>query len=541
MERFYADLSKKFIMKNWLLSDKLLVAFFATCLVAATTYLVVYFADYGNWFIHPHQFEIHLPMLMSAGPDFHLSSFAKIFQQFDPNENRPRFLAYSIILLNLHLRMWAYEWFVLYPPISIGWVFELLIGPWFLYLMLINFTKDRLAALAGLLVYITSIGFLSGFAMPLMPSKPLTNVVFILALFILTKINAKATQGQFFHEVAGQPRWSFVFGAVLLAGLFLDEVPIFAFILPLIFFPSLFFHRSLRALDSFKGFTRSTVLFAHTFIIFVVVVVAIVPTITKALYGYRFNFFGSALVNEAAAAAGKTFFSGPLYGFSINSLWSNFISLIGLSLTPFDIAPLFMHPSGGGVVTGISTTGPVITMTVAAFIVLTILAYSNRNEQGKHLRRAIFATLLFILFMSLLSGRHVPFISGYVYGSGICVFVALLTGLGLSLCKKPPVRYLAAFCIVAIASIQIHNFRAINASWVELHNEGWLRKSYEKQLPIALDGRPTTREELSEIWSAWHAGHLNSYLSNHDISSGAVFLIFELRHLDKWRPPNISK
>jgi hypothetical protein len=115
-------------------------------LAGVVTYLVLYFANYNHWFVHPHQFEIHLPLLMEGGPEFHLRDFGKIFQLFDPSENRPRFLAYAIILVNLHLRMWLYDWFVLFPPVSVGWVFELLIGPLLLYRFLAS-TSRRIALL----------------------------------------------------------------------------------------------------------------------------------------------------------------------------------------------------------------------------------------------------------------------------------------------------------------------------------------------------------------------------------------------------------
>lgn len=509
--------------------------FLAVVFLGFVILLVAYFADYGNWFIHPHQFEIHLPKLLADGTEFRLRSLANIFQQFDPSENRPRFLSYAIISLNLHLRMWLYEWFVLYPPFSLGWIFELLAAPLLLFIFIRNVGNNLAAACSGVIVYVTSIGFLSGFAMPLLPGKPLTNFIFVAILWLSSEAKKKAEPGQMLHEVRGGRATMLAVGIVLLAGLFLDEVPLFGFLLPLIFYPELFFPRKFEAKQLARA-GRSWMPLAIPPAVFLLVVVVIVPVITQKAFGFKFNYLESVFVNREAAQFGKTFFSGPDYGFGLQSLGSNAISLFGSALVPWKLAPLLKHPSGGGgVITSMTANAITVTATAAFILGSLYLGFRSRTDAAIFVRRAILTAVLFVLFMSLLQGRHVPFIIGYVYGCAFPVFLAIAAGLAVAAAPSRPLRVGLVLLALFIACVQLVNFHAINRSWVQLHNEGLTKPAHQKDLPIAQDGRVMTRREVNAIWTAWKDGDLENYLRANSISSGAVFLIFELRYLDKWR------
>src|SRR5262249_17271292 len=289
-------------------------------------------------------------------------------------------------------------------------------------------------------------------------------------------------------------------------------------------------------------------------LIFLFVVVVIVPHVTESLYGYRFNFLGAVLVNNSiiashasesvygdrfnfymAVLSNNSIVSAIIEGRYTESLLANFFSFFGLLTVPCTLAPLLRHPSGEGVVTGQEANWIVVSVTLAVCAAFVWVAYRRFSSQIVCLRRTMLATLLFVLFMSALAQWHVPFISGYVYGCAIAVFLSLLAGLAMALMQSVWSRRLMVGLIVAVALIQLYNFNAINRSWIAFHKEGCTRSNYEKQLPIAQDGRRTTRAELSNIWKAWKVGQLDSYLHDHQISSGAVFLIFELRYLDGLR------
>jgi hypothetical protein len=516
--------------------DRAPVLVLAAAICAAVAYLVGYFADYSHWFIHPHQFEVHLPMLLSDGPEFHLRNFGKIFQLFDPSENRPRFLTYAVILLNLHLRMWLYEWFVLFPPFSVGWVFELLLGPFLLYRLIMNLTGVRAAALTGLLVYLTSVGFLSGFGMPLAPGKPLTNVVFITVLYLCSEVKKRAAPGRLFLEVPGCRGMRSAIFMILLGGLFLDEVPLFAFALPPLFFPELFWIPG-RNLATFKRQLLNWVAFASPGIVFGVLVVGVVPRITQALYQYRFDFLSSVFVNKAAREAGKTFLSGAQYGFGVESLSANFVSLFGTAVVPWQIAPLTTYPGGAGsTITGLHTGIAAVSAVVAFVMVMAVLTRAAGDSRRALLVRAFFAAALFVLFMSLLTGRHAPHISGYVYGCAFAVLLAILISAAVPIASAGGAlrRWIVVVAACYVSIVQIDDFEAINRNWISVHNDGWIRNAYKESLPLAGD-RALTRRELDAIWTAWKNGRLDAYLASNRISSSAVFLVFELRSLDRTR------
>jgi hypothetical protein len=505
----------------------------AACLLLAG-YSLLYFADYANWFIHPHQFEIHLPQLLAGGSEARLGGFSNIFRQFDPTESRPRFLAYAIIWANLHLRMALYDLLVLFPPFSIAWILEILVGPLLLYRLARNMSNSPAAGMVALIVYLTSIGFLSGFAMALMPSKPLTNVVFIATLWLLSEAKRGSTPGLLLHEVANGRRYVIALGAVLLVGLFLDEVPLFAFALPLLFYRELFLAGWPGRVD-FKRSIPTWLALAVPLLLFLLVVTVIVPPITKKLFGYSFDFISSVMVNREAAEGGKSFFSGKEYGFGPASLVANLVSLIGSAFVPWTVVPLASHPSGGGVVTGMQVTWLSLTVAVSVLLAAFALGWTGRTDSARYLRRTLLCIVLFILFMSLLSGRHVPYISGYVYGNGLAVFLAMMAGLAFASAGRRWMSAAVAGLALYVAIVQLTNFDAINRNWIAVHNEKLTRPTHAAALPIAADGRATTREELRAIWLAWREGELDRYLAQHLISSGSVFLVFELRHLDKWR------
>ena len=520
------------ISKYW---SNALLFILVIALFLAVAYNVYYFSDYGNWFIHPHQFEIHLPMLLSGSYEFQPSDLFKIFQQFDPAENRPRFVAYLIILVNLYTRMYTYEWGVLFPPFSWDWIITLTVGPWLIYKIVQKVSKDVAASIAAVLIYITSIGYLSAFAMPLMPSKPLTNIAILSVIFLTQKLKEETDYRLSIYAEKNNRIWIFLLSFILLVGLFLDEVPIFAFLIPFIYGFRLFIPKNILTIKGIKELLLLSIPLITPLIIFLFITIWLIPEVTSRLYGYKFDFLSSVMVNSAAKSAGRSFFSGQLYGFGLESLIGNFNSLIDLSILPFRSEELERHKSGGGVVTGVIAT-PIVYMATILFIgFMAIIAISKKNEVTKFLGQTLLCLILFTIFISLLSGRHVPFISGYVYGSAACIFFSLAIGVGYSLVKDGFMKSIATIYVIMIAVIQLHNFNNINQSWIELHNDGWARKSYESILPIKAGNFKTSDSELNAIWNAWQKGELNQYLDTHQISSGAVFLILELRQVEKIR------
>jgi hypothetical protein len=175
------------------------------------------------------------------------------------------------------------------------------------------------------------------------------------------------------------------------------------------------------------------------------------------------------------------------------------------------------------------TTEAAVVAALAAAAAWTFLAFRRRDPAALRLRGFLRAILGFILFMSLLSGRHVPYISGYVYGSAFAVLFSCAAGLAVSLAGEFG-KTRACALAVGIAAVQAFNFQAINRPWVDWHNAHWPARQ-RRGLTVAA-GRTTSRRELREIHRRWQERRLDEYISETPVSSGALFLIYELRRLD---------
>lgn len=509
-----------------------LIFFLSFALILCSLYSIVYFSNYGNWFIHPHQFEVHLPKLLADSYHFQPSALLNIFKQFDVQESRPRFLGYLLIQLNLYTRIYAYNWLVLFPPFSWDWLLTITVGPILLYRLMIYATKDVVSSLTTVLLYTTSIGFLCEFGMPLIPSKPLSNLAIIVILFLVQRLNADKRTNDLI--ATNEIRYSTLIGisVTLLIGLFLDEVVIFGFIVILICCRE-FFYRAINSVDrNYKNTIAIITSMAIPLLIFIVFTIWVIPEIAYKLYGYRFDFLSSVLVNDEARASGKSFFAGKTYGFGWDSLLANFDSLIGLSLLPINLVGSYQHPSGSGVITGIKPN-IIISLIIATTLIIAYRSSSvGKNQNSKFTRDAIYCGIFFVLFISILSGRHVPYISGYIYGSPIGIITSIVVGGWMSHIKNERSKLCACFFVIYMALIQLYNFNIINQSWIKFHNQTWISRDHGDALSLSRDRYKTNRVELNEIWNAWRLNDLNQYLDSHHISSAAAFIVYELRQFD---------
>src|SRR5437763_3104313 len=105
----------------------------------------------------------------------------------------------------------------------VAWFFQLIIAPYFLYRLICNLTGNRIAAWAGLAVYLSSNGFLSGFTMQFAPGKTLSNTIFIAALYAASQAARTLQPGQMLVEAKGSGKY--LLPIVLCLGLFVNEMP----------------------------------------------------------------------------------------------------------------------------------------------------------------------------------------------------------------------------------------------------------------------------------------------------------------------------
>ena len=97
------------------------------------------------------------------------------------------------------------------------------------------------------------------------------------------------------------PGWSkYLLLVIILVGLFLDEMPIAPlFIVPL-FFWSAFVPRWPWTPPTARSarFVKNGLFFAIPAVAFLVLVVVVMPPLTQALFGYRFDYLGDTLLDR---------------------------------------------------------------------------------------------------------------------------------------------------------------------------------------------------------------------------------------------------
>jgi hypothetical protein len=493
--------------------------------------MVPFVADYGLSFVHLHRFENHLGMLVTKSLAPERADVIKIFQDFG-GEYRPRSLNYAIVLLDLKLRLAFYSLGVLHPTFSLAWI-GLGLSAFLIYQLACSCTQDRSVALLTTCIFVTNTGFLSAITMSFMPGKPLSIVAIVLALWTMSRLSLGARAGELLHQTAGRAKYSL--WAIMFLGFLLDEVPLFIIpVLPVLFLE--LFIGGKRHRRGWSDIARTVGFYLVPFCAFLMFALIVVPIITRRYYGFTFDYLSTLIGFGGGAAGAKSLFEGPYGGFSLGTLFTNFVTLFGLSLVPWPLSNLVGNPGTGGVLSSEAIRWP--SLTILAFLLTAIcwLAARTTGQRGRYFRRLLVVAILSVLFESLLNARHVPYISGYYYGSAFSAFLSLLLAFSLAEVNRLH-RRLAASALIAlgVVVIQIVNFYPLNDSWIYLHNEVMDRPRHMKTINLSADERRVTAAELSSIWRAWRLGHLNEYVEAHPISTGAIFMVVELRWLDHLR------
>jgi hypothetical protein len=279
---------------------------------------------------------------------------------------------------------------------------------------------------------------------------------------------------------------------------------------------------------------RAAAVYSIPIVAFLLLVLLVVPQITRYFFGYQFHYLQTLLGFGEGAAGAKSVLEGPYGGFSLHSLTSNVATLFGVSVVPWQLNPLIAQPGSGGVLSGQKLGLTQAAILLPIFTGIFYLAFHLAGQLKRRFRLLSAATVFYVVFQSMLNGRHVPYITGYYYGSAFSVFFALLAGCCFGALRRSRLPRLVAVAAAAvIITIQIDNFYPLNASYIYIHNERMARSTHAKSLPLAPEGKPTTAGELAAIHRAWRDGELASYLAASPVSAGAIFLVVELRWLDR--------
>jgi hypothetical protein len=520
-------------------------ALIVLALVIAIGHFLYIIGDYRNLFVHPDYHQSILRQSTNGGLGFGVQDLINSFQLRSENEFRPRWLAYFIQAIDQKVRLFLYDYMPVHPTVQpLAWLLQLVVAPFCLYRLLKNLTADRLAGLAGVAVYLSSIGFLSGFTMALLQGKTLSNVVFLIALYAASVAARRLQSDQLLIESPGISK--FLLWLALFVGLFVDEMPIAAFaIVPLVFWS--------HFLPAWSGTTRpwrariaaffsNGIVFMLPFVVFVVIAVVVAPIMTRYFWGYDFDYLGDTLHLGGNTRSGTSLTDGPNGSLTLGLVFENLTTLFGLSLVPWWISPLTQSRFGeypGGQVTNL----PKIAILLLFFGFAGVAAWRTHGSLGRSLQGLLIAIALFIFFLSILSIRHIPIVTGYYYGAGFAALFALLIGMLFkgSTLMLPNARPFAALAVVAIVAIQIINFAPINDGWVFMHNErgmrvlvARMRPGLQKRLPLT-PPKDLSASELNSIWTAWKRDRMDDYLKDNKVSPAAIYEVFELRELDRLR------
>lgn len=510
------------------------------CAAAALAVVYIFYLILmpGEAFVHPDFHDNILQEAIRDGLSFHSSDFFWSFQPRAPGEFRPRFLAYGLMTIDQKIRL-ILDNYLLLPSTTlvVEWLLQIVLAPYLLYRLVVNLTNNRWAGFAGAIVYVTSIGFLSGIGMLLLQGKVLVNLLYIGALYLMSRISERAgSQSLSFYQVPGWEKYALLL--VVFAGCFLDEMALFVFILLPALFPHLFLATSAGSQIPRAAAPRRTViglgLYALPGVLFLLVVLVIMPVMWRTYFDRDFDYLGNALVIGQNTYGAKSVFSGPNGQFGLQQLYDNFMTLFGMSLVPEQISGFIKSPFGDYPGTQINNAAK-FAIFILAFGMLGWLAWISPSRAGVYLRRALVATALFLVFLCLVMIRQFPVVTGYYYGAPFAAMFALPVGLAFAAAAnlRPYAQVIAAVAVLWIAAVQIDNFTSIQRGWRYTHYELVVRPRYEKQ--FKLNEQQVTWRELSDMWSAWRAGALNDYFANHTISTGAVYLAAELRTIDRYR------
>ncbi len=167
----------------WIDSSLLILA----CLIAAVSFIWL-IADYD---LNHQSTELPNRMLhlTGGGEPASLRDLGRAFDSMNLEMDAPRgrYLSYALEVVNFRLRMFLWRYIYPHPSFSFIWLFSLA-SLWLLYKAAREIGFRPSAALSAVVLYATSIGFLSGFIYLDHPGKPMINVFVIAGIYIYGRI-----------------------------------------------------------------------------------------------------------------------------------------------------------------------------------------------------------------------------------------------------------------------------------------------------------------------------------------------------------------
>lgn len=514
--------------------EGLIWAMLAGC-VAAGVFALYRLSGYEYAVVDPQFYIANALGLLREHLSLRWEDLINVFYNFgDPDGDRPRFLMYLVSLLDYHLRYFLYDYFLIPPTLSLSWLFQLVVGPCCLYGLMRNITRDRQAPWLALSVYLSSVGFLSGITFAWQAGKSLSNVLYLVVLFLASALDRQVAPRRLLFFIPGAKKYILL--VLLFLGLFLDEMPLFGFPLLLLMFPS----RFLPSAWTGRGMSAAMVnvgILALPLAFFFLFSIVLAPMITEHFFHYRFDYIGAILNHDPNA--------GPFGVFSAVMLLLHFVTLFGSAIVPLESGHVFhLFP-------GMSLSAPsaelVSYLAVVPLFVLALAAVALcRNcldpARRKLMARAGMTVSAFVLFFAAVQGRHNIWGYGFYYGSVFAVLFALTLGVWFAAIRRQRSGLRTAFAAatIFIVAMQIHNMVVAQRGVAEEKNALSVKlmgiAPQEMGRRVAVDAAlPVNRAVLEDLWTAWRHGHLENRLRQTPIPAGAIYLVTELRYVSHLR------
>ncbi|MGO8867110.1 MAG: hypothetical protein ACLQME_11470 [Alphaproteobacteria bacterium] len=503
--------------------------------IVAAIFALFYLSGYENAAVDPQFYIADALGLMQGHLPLRWGDLLNMFYNFgDPDGNRPRFLMYFVALLDFHLRYFLYDYFVIPPTLSLSWLFQLILGPYCLYRLMQNVTRDKQAAWLTLAVYLSSVGFLSGFTFGLASGKALSNVVYIVALFLASGLDRQAAPGTFLFFI---PRWrKYALLVLLFFGPFLDEMPLFAYPLLVLLFPGRFLPPAWTARGTSAAAVNLAIL-ALPLAAFFLFAIVFAPMITEHYFHYHFDYMGAILNSKGT--------TGPFGMFSLRTLALNFLALFGSAIVPLETKNVFQLFAGadlGAPSSELATYIICVPLFVLGLAALALCRGCLSPARRRLTARCGITMAAFLIFFAAVQGRHGGWAYGFYYGSVFAVLFALMLGIWFAAIRRERAGLRVAFVVATalIVAMQIHNTAVAQQGVAEATNLLSLKTNglvpHEMGNAVAVDEKlPVSHAILEELWTAWRQGRLEERLREAPIPVGALYLVCELRYISHLR------
>lgn len=371
-------------------------------------------------------------------------------------DSRPRVVSGlgDIVTTKSRLALWDYV--LPHPSFTPLWALTVVLATVLLYKFLYVVTGDRQVALVGAAVYLVSPGLLSGMTMLFHSGKPLTNLIVIAALWLSAKINERVAGEN--ATLLQSPWHCATLLALLFIGPFADETATFAFLVPLVWCPSLFWSRRLKLKARMANWTciLSPALAAAGAILWVL------PALTMTALHREFNFLSYL----------QRLTEGTRLRFSY-LLWT------GYNLFAAETLPgAFNHvnvPVRWPRATDTRIDLPIVAVVVGIAAIAGVTWIMRRQKAWPAFRKLELLTGAFILFQAAVMLCH-PFLlvaPGFYYGAIFSILFASIVALLYSSLRSQAsamARIAAIGTVLFVGGTSLFNFFPVNASWMKHEN-----------------------------------------------------------------------